>query len=125
MQVLHPFDIDIISVRENLWEEYGGIGGSEGLPAFEIFGTIATRTLSAYSLGHPYDAERSRQSWYFDAIMVVHPEDGRFFSRVGLAGGGGPDYFRDIIATHLKQLDLTGCCDTLLPVSETEEKTYE
>ena len=122
MQVSHPFEINVISVRANTLGHHGALvgGGSEDLPAFEIFGTLATQTISAYSLGHPAGAKQSEQRWYFDAVMAVHPEHGRFFVRAGLVGGEGPDYFRDILCAHLNELDLTGTCDTLLP--ETEEK---
>jgi hypothetical protein len=118
MQVAQPFEIDVISVKET-WVQNtrAAVAGSDEIPAYVIFGSFSTKRKYAYDLEKVSDIKS-----HFEAVMGIHPVEGRFFVRIGLLGDDWSNLFQGIIASHLKQLNLTGTCDTLLPVSETGEK---
>jgi hypothetical protein len=90
------------------------------LPSYEIFGTISTKSYHAYFPSplavHP--AEEISHQWHFDVIMAEHPEIGRFFVRVGIMDNSVPKFLENLLASHLKQLNLTGTCDTLYQCGE-------
>lgn len=121
MQVTHPFEIDVISVKESTYQEYQHGGGHKERPSYEIFGTISTKSYHAYfpSPHAVHPAEEINHQWYFDAIMAEHSEIGRYFVRIGIMSSS-PEFLLNILALHLKQLNLTGTCDTLLEVGNKE-----
>ena len=110
MQVTQSFEIDVISVKET-WVQNtrAAVAGSDEIPAYVIFGSFSTARKYAYDL-----EKVTTLKSHFEAVMGVHPVEGRFFVRVGLMGDDWNKLFQGILAEHLKQLDLTGTCDTFL-----------
>jgi hypothetical protein len=97
MKIAQPFELKIISVRHTNYTDQ---------PAYNIYGELTTSCRYAYGTKD----KRCRSRWAFDALMVAPPGRDRYFVRIAPLSRDAPDFVRDLVGEHLRNLDLSGMC---------------
>jgi len=121
MKIAQAFDLEIISIRHITVTKDHGLTGPQ-YPAYEIFGKLSTQCQYAY-FPNPVqrDLKEITKSWHFSALMIDHPEIGHYFASVGPLDSQTSDLIREIVAEHLRNMDLSGALE-LDPSFKTERK---